>query len=409
MREAEDHRNGYRGFPSRLAYEIHYPGKLPATRILAETKAARLVARDLVEGPGASRNMLIHGDNLSVLKALLENPSVCRKVRLVYIDPPFGTRLAFVDRNGDSAYHDMLDGAEYLDFLRRRLILLRELLADDGSIYVHLDNKMAFAVKVLMDEIFGPRNFQNWIARKKCNRKNYTSRRFGNIQDFILFYTKSRNYVWNRQSEERGIYSFEQRFPHVELETGRRYALVPVHARGVRNGTTGQPWRGMVPPLGKHWQIPPQKLDELDARGEIYWSPTGNPRRKIYADERESGVPVQDIWIEFQDERNQMIQTTGYPTEKNVDLLKRIIAASSNQGDVVLDCFVGSGTTPAAATELGRYWLAVDSAELAVSVTRERLAQLYCKWQRQNQLPLLADAGQTTTAGYTFYRAEASD
>lgn len=107
---------------------------------------------------------------------------------------------------------------------------------------------------------------------------------------------------------------------------------VPLHAPGVCNGETGKPWRGMLPPPGKHWQFPPQTLDEMDAQGEIYWSPSGNPHRKIYLDESE-GVPVQDIWLDFKDAHNQNIKITGYPTEKNPNLLAWIIRASSNEGD----------------------------------------------------------------------------
>jgi len=401
-----DHRNGYRGAPSQLDYAIAYPGKEAKSQIIAQTLAARLIEQDVVDGPGACHNRLIHGDNLPVLRALLDDPLVCGKIRLVYIDPPFGTQLTFVSKQEEKAYRDAFTGARYLDFLRRRLILLRELLAQDGSIYIHLDNKMAFAVKVIMDEVFGPRNFRNWIARKKCNPKNYTRRSYGNLQDFVLFYTKSSKYVFHQPRVKQGIYTFEERFPHVEPETGRRYALVPIYARGIRNGATGQPWRGMLPPPGKHWQVAPSKLDEFDARGEIYWSPTGNPRRKIYSDERAAGVAVQDIWLEFQDERNQMIETTGYPTEKNIDLLKRIVRASSNEGDLVLDCFVGSGTTLVAAGELGRYWIGVDSADLAISVTRERLGLVYRRSERRGQLPLLEEFPEHKTLGYTVYEAK---
>ena len=240
------------------------------------------------------------------------------------------------------------------------------------SIYVHLDNAMAAAVKIIMDEVFGPRNFRNWITRKKCNPKNFTNRQFGNMQDYLLFYSKSKNPIWNRPFEEERIYSLEQRFPRVDPETGRRYALVPLHAKGRRNGAIGKSWRGVNPPEGKHWQYHPDKLDELDRQGQIYWSPTGNPRRKIFADESQ-GVPVQDIWLEFKDAHNQNVRITGYPTEKNLDLLRRIVATSSNPGDIVLDCFSGSGTSLIAADDLDRRWIGMDNSPLARLVTFERL------------------------------------
>jgi adenine-specific DNA-methyltransferase len=130
----------------------------------------------------------------------------------------------------------------------------------------------------------------------------------------------------------------------------------------------------MAPPPGKHWQFPPRVLDEMDNRGEIYWSPTGNPRRKIYLDDSE-GVLVQDIWLDYRDAHNQNIAITGYPTEKNPDLLARIIQASSNPGDLVLDCFSGSGTTLAVAAQLGRRWIGIDRSPEAIATTLRRFAK----------------------------------
>lgn len=221
-----------------------------------------------------------------------------------------------------------------------------------------------------MDEIFGIANFRNCIIRKKCNPKNYTCRAYGNVADFILFYTKSDQYVWNRQveawTEERA-----KEYQYVEPETGRRFMKVPVYAPGKRNGETGKPWRGMLPPPGKHWQFPPTTLDELDAKGEIFWSRNGNPRRKVYLDQN-AGVSVQDIWTEFRDAHNQNVHITGYPTEKNINLLKRIVEASSNPGDLVLDCFAGSGTTLVAAEMLGRRWIGIDNSHEALRTMLHR-------------------------------------
>ncbi len=351
---------------------LSYPGKSPASEILATAPAQLSIAW---EGDFAkSGNALYYGENLSVLAALLSEPRVRGKVRLIYIDPPYATRSVFQSRKQADAYHDLLDGAGYLEFLRERLILLRELLAENGSIYVHLDENMAFQAKVLMDEIFGPVNFRNWLTRKKCNPKNYTRKTYGNVADYILFYTKTDDYVWHRPVEAWTDEHAAREYTYSEPGTGRRFKKVPVHAPGVRNGETGKPWRGMNPPPGKHWQYPPRTLDEMDARGEIYWSPTGNPRRKIYLDQS-SGVPVQDIWLEFRDAHNQNIRITGYPTEKNPALLARIIAASSAPGDLVLDCFCGSGTTLEAAHRLGRHWLGVDNSPEAIRTTLARFAK----------------------------------
>jgi len=352
-----------------------YPGKVPAIEVLDTNQAECLKLWPSNEQPSmANENRLYYGDNLPILASLLKDDSVKGKVRLIYIDPPFATKSVFQSRSQTDAYSDLLAGNNYIEFLRQRLIILRELLADNGSIYIHLDENMAFYIKVIMDEIFGQRNFRNWITRKKCNPKNYTKKTYGNVSDFILFYTKSDTYVWNRPVEEWTDRRANKEYEYIEKETGRRYKKVPIHAPGVRNGETGKSWRGMNPPPGKHWQFPPKTLDEMDARGEIYWSKTGNPRRKIYLDSS-SGIPVQDIWLEFRDAHNQNIKITGYPTEKNPDLLARIIRGSSNPDDLVLDCFAGSGTTLSVASELGRRWIGIDNSSEAIATTLRRFAK----------------------------------
>ena len=179
---------------------LSYEGKQSESSILA-TPPAILKRNDKEGVKGHSFNRLYFGENLSVLAALLNDPAVRGKVRLIYIDPPYATKSVFQSRQQADAYSDLLEGAHYIEFLRARLILLRELLADDGSIYVHLDDNMAFHAKAVMDEVFGASNFRNWITRKKCNPKNYTRKTFGNVSDYILFYTKSDEYVWNRPVE----------------------------------------------------------------------------------------------------------------------------------------------------------------------------------------------------------------
>lgn len=342
--------------------ELTYPGKRSCAEIL--TTRPGNFCRVNLDPAVARQKRLYFGENLAALASLAEEKDICGQVRLVYIDPPYATQTVFHSRKLAHAYEDVFEVADYLEFMRARLVFLHRILADNGSIYVHLDEKMIFHVKLMMDEIFGVQNYRNCITRKKCNSKNFTRKTYGNIADYILFYTKSDNYVWNRQVEpwtdERA-----KEYQYVEPETGRRYMKVPVHAPGVRHGETGKMWRGMSPPPGKHWQYTPATLDELDAKGEIFWSKNGNPRRKVYLDQSD-GVSVQDIWMEFRDAHNQMIQITGYPTEKNFDLLRRIIAASSNPGDIVLDCFAGSGTTLVAADMLGRDWLGIDNSAEAL-------------------------------------------
>lgn len=349
-------------------FRLEYQGKKPAEEVLA-TPPGKYVANVAHNG---GENRLYHADNLQVLAALAQDDSVAGKVKLVYIDPPFATAATFESRKQKHAYDDHLVGPVFVEALRERLILIHRLLADDGSLYLHLDERMIFHFRIILDEIFGEKNYRNCITRKKCNPKNYTRKTYGNVADYILFYTKSDSYVWNRPIEPWDETKAAKEYPCVESD-GRRYKKVPVHAPGVRNGETGKEWRGKLPPPGKHWQYTPATLDEMNARGEIYWSPTGNPRRKIYL-ENSAGIPVQDIWMDFRDAHNQNIHITGYPTEKNSALLARIIDASSNPGDLVLDCYAGSGTTLVTASELGRKWIGIDRSQEAIATILNRLA-----------------------------------
>jgi adenine-specific DNA-methyltransferase len=361
----EINRNKSNGSPILL----NYAGKEPK-RVILDGSPGQYTP--LYQGHNQLKR-LYFDDNLNVLLALVNDPDVAGKVELVYIDPPFATGGVFQSRTQDDAYTDLLTGVGYIEFIRQRLILLRELLSETGSIYVHLDANMVFAIKLIMDEVFGENNFRNLISRKKCNPKNYTRKAYGNISDYILFYTKSDDYTWNRSYEPWTQEHAEKEYLYIDEKTGRRYKKVPIHAPGTRNGETGKPWRGMMPPPGKHWQYTPATLEKMDKRGEIYWSPTGNPRRKIFLDDS-PGKPIQDIWLDVKDAHNQNIRITGYPTEKNPLLLERIIKASSNPGDIVMDCFCGSGTTLAVSERLNRHWIGVDNSPQAISTTLKRFA-----------------------------------
>ncbi len=360
------------GVPSKAkhtvrAYELSYPGKLRPAAVL------NLPAQEPKEHSTPDpRVRLLEGDNLGILLWLRRDRSIRHKVRCVYIDPPFATSMAFVGRDVRHAYNDLPAGADYLEFMRQRLIVLHDLLADDGVIFVHLDQTIVFEVKLILDEVFGRQQFRNFITRKKCNTKNYTRRTFGNISDHILFYSKSDKYVWHRPYDAWVEERIREEYQYVDKATGRRYKRVPLHAPGIRNGETGKPWREMSPPPGKHWQYPPSKLEALDKAGEIYWSPNGNPRRIVFFDPSK-GVPAQDIWLQFRDAHNQNIRITGYPTEKNLDLVSRLVAATTNPGDIVLDAFCGSGTTLEVARELGRCVIGIDNSPVAIEATLNRL------------------------------------
>lgn len=324
-------------------------------------------------------NLLLLSENLHALQYLLEVENLANKVDLVYIDPPFATGMNFTitqgrattisnSKTGDIAYKDTLKGNEFLDFLSERLVLLRELLSDRGSIYLHIDYKIGHYVKVLMDKIFGMENFRNDISRIKCNPKNFARIGYGNVKDMILFYSKSANPIWNEPYQAYDESDMERLFPKKD-KNNRRYTTVPIHAPGeTLNGKSSQAFNGIFPPKGRHWRTDVETLQQWDREGLIEWSSAGNPRKIIYADERK-GKRVQDIW-DYKDP-----QYPDYPTEKNMELIERIVQTSSDEGSLVLDCFCGSGTTLVAAQNNGRKWIGVDQSPLAIDVTRKRLGQ----------------------------------
>jgi adenine-specific DNA-methyltransferase len=356
--------------------ELIYPNKKSKAEIIKQVKPAPL---ELKEGPAnpLSSCLLIEGENLRVMKALLENYELKGKIDLVYIDPPFSTNTVFrtsAERSshvssspGDEvAYSDKLNGAEFLEFIRERLILIRELMSDHGSIYLHIDYKIGHYLKIIMDEIFGPASFRNDIARIKCNPKNFQRRAFGNIKDLILFYTKSDQYTWNEPLELKSEEDTQRLFRKKD-ELGRFYTTTPLHAPGETiNGNTGKMWKNMLPPKGRHWRYDPEVLEELDNQGLIEWSKNGVPRKIIYADSCVD-KKMQDVW-EFKDPQRPV-----YPTEKNFNLLKLIISTSSNLGDTVLDSFCGSGGTLLAADSLDRNWIGIDNSEIAIKTCLKRL------------------------------------
>jgi len=348
-------------FSGDYKYELNYEGKTSENEIINSKPKSEY---ELIVG-GNHDNELYFGDNLDVMSYLIHQKNLKGKVKLVYIDPPYGTNSVFQSRHQKDSYKDDLVGSHFIEFIRRRLILIRELLSEDGSIYLHLDSNMTFQMKVIMDEIFGAKNFRGFITRKKCSNKNSTRKTYGNISDYIIFYSKKENYTWHRATDAWTDEKILKEYPCIDEKSGRRYKKVPIHAPGNRNGETGKEWRGMFPPQGKHWQYTPARLDEFDAKGEIYWSATGNPRRKVFLDE-DKGIPVQDIWLDVQDSLNQSIKITGYPTEKNPYLLERIIKASSNEGDIIMDCFSSSGTTLDLAEQFGRKWIGIDNSSEAI-------------------------------------------
>ncbi|KAF0152167.1 MAG: site-specific DNA-methyltransferase (adenine-specific) [Ignavibacteria bacterium] len=353
--------------------KLHYANKKSETEILDSIPDIDLQQQNI----SSSKNLLINSNNLVALKQLITVHNLKGKIDLVYIDPPFATNNTFTitngrantisnSNNGTVAYKDTLKGADFIEFLRERLVLLNMLLSDKGSIYLHIDYKIGHYVKVMMDEIFGIENFRNDITRIKCNPKNFERKGYGNIKDLILFYSKSDNLIWH---EPKITYTEEDKlklFPKKDKD-GRHYTTIPLHAPGeTKNGKSSQLFKGIPPPTGRHWRTDVNTLEQWDNDGLIEWSDNGNPRKIIYFDEQE-GKRMQDIW-ELKDP-----QYPVYPTEKNPDLLDIIVRTSSNEGSYVLDCFCGSGTTLKAAQINGRKWIGIDQSDEAIKATTTKL------------------------------------
>lgn len=356
--------------PGDEGVTLIYPNKADFSDIIKTIPRKFLLmnGQDAAEVATLTEDAFILDDNLFVLNELIREGV---KVSLYYLDPPYGTGFDFQSRNLEHAYKDSMGLAAYIEFMRRRLILMRETMADDGSIYVHIGHQMLAHLKVVMDEVFGPENFRNLITRRKCSSKNFTRKQYANINDYILFYSKSKAYKWNQPGIAPKKEWIDKEYPKID-SLGRRYKLVPVHAPGTRRGETGQPWREMLPPPGKHWQYTPEKLEQMDHQGDIHWSRNGNPRRKVYLNS-DKKIALTDYWDQYRDAHHQSIKITGYPTEKNLSMVKMIVEASSDDDDLVVDPFCGSGTTLHAARDLGRRFLGIDASFSAAKATLRRM------------------------------------
>lgn len=360
---------------------LYIPGKKKMyNAITSENKCNEcFIAQKLPLQFMIDNNILIKGDNLLGLQWLLDN-GYEGKIDLIYIDPPFATgnsfgidktgRVATISRSTDAitAYSDFRKGKIFIEWLRARVRLMHRLLSEKGSFYLHIDYKTGHYVRVMLDEIFGMNNFRNDITRIKCSPKNFHRVGYGNIKDVIFFYSKSETPVWNDVQIPCSDEDIAKRYTKIDSK-GRRYTTVPIHAPGeTKSGKTGSCFKGIYPPKGRHWRCPVEELEKLDEQGLIEWSKNGNPRKINYADKHLT-KKQQDIWY-YKDPVYPI-----YPTEKNLDMLKYIVANSSNPDSVVLDCFCGSGSTLYAAQTLGRQWIGIDQSEIAIDVTKKRIGQ----------------------------------
>lgn len=352
--------------------ELNYRGKKSVSNILKQSQSISYTNKKY--NSPYKHNYIFYGDNFPIL-SFLNNHNLHNKVDLIYIDPPFATnnkftvnhnRVSTISRaSGITAYNDNLTGSGYIEFLRERLILMKQLLSKCGSIYVHINDIIGPYVKVIMDEIFGADNYLNLICRRKSNPKNFHRRAFGNDKDIILYYAKNKGYnIFNNIREP--FSTQELKCKYKQKDSRGRYNTVPLHAPGVSHGASGSKWKGMLPPAGRHWRSKPRYLTKLDNEGLIQWSKTGNPRLKKYAKDNK-GRKIQDIWLNYKDK-----PYPKYPTQKNQSMLNMIIKQSSKPNSIVLDAFAGSGSTLKSAEKYGRHFIGIDKSKFAIQVMRKR-------------------------------------
>jgi site-specific DNA-methyltransferase (adenine-specific) len=379
-------------------------------------------------------NKLYYGDNLEVLREQIADASV----DLIYLDPPFnsnaGYNVLFKTAQGSgadasmeafddtwtwgptsaSAMMDIASGTNrpltvmmqamhsalgdsplmaYLAMMAVRLVELHRVLKDTGSLYLHCDPTASHYLKLVLDAVFGGENFRSEVIWKRTSGHN-SAKRWGPVHDTIFYYVRSDAAVWN-QSFESYDEKYLDRFYRFEDEKGR-FRIGDLTGAGTRQGGSGKSWKGYDPTVsGRHWAIPtgaikraginsdfetlsPQaKLDRLDSLGLIYWPPKGKvPQFKRYL-EHDRGSPIGDVITDIGPLASQAAERLGYPTQKPRALLERIIAASSNPGDVVLDPFCGCGTAVDAAEKLGRRWIGIDITHIAIGMIEDRMRSGY--------------------------------
>ena len=382
------------------------------------------------------------GDNLPIMRGMNSE-----SVDLIYLDPPFNSKTDYAAPIGSKAagaafkdtwtlsdldvewinlieekhpalYRALLaamNGSDksYLAYMATRLLEMRRILKPTGSIYIHCDPTVSHYIKVMMDGIFVHQNFRNEIIWKRTGSHG-GSNRWGPVHDTLLFYTKTEKYTWNRTFQAYDQ-DYLDRFYRFEDEKGR-YHLVTLTGAGTRTGDSGSPWRRINPTdSGRHWAVPSrslqaayptrdfsglstqEKLDLLDAAGLVYWPQKGSvPRQKRYSGEN-PGVNIQDVITDIGPVSSHAKERHGYPTQKPLALLERIIKASSNEGDIVLDPFCGCATTLAAADFLKRSWVGIDISPKAAELVVRRITAQQGLWRNiihRTDIPNRTDIGK---------------
>jgi len=360
---------------------------------------------------------LYYGDNLHILREYIPDESI----DLIYLDPPFNSNrsynVLFKDESGQDSeaqltafedtwhwdtaaerlYHDLATdstpeisrmigalrdviGANqmtaYLVMMTARLAELHRVLKQTGSLYLHCDPTASRYLGVVLDTIFGVKNFKNEIIWQRINAKGNVQRKFGAIHDVILVYVKnSGKEIWNQIYRPLDPVYVEKAYCYVEEGTGRRYRIGDLTA-SIQRASSGQiyEWKGKRPSPTRCWVYAKDKMEELDKQGRIIYSKTGYPRFKRYLDEN-PGEKIPDVWTDINVASGG--ETLGYPTQKPLALLERIIQASSSEGDIVLDPFSGCGTAVVAANKLNRRWIGIDITHLAIALLKYRLKDTF--------------------------------
>ncbi len=365
-------------------------------------------------------NKLYYGDNLDVLRERIPDAVA----DLVYLDPPFNSNrsfnVLFKEKSGGGAqaqieafddtwtwsqetevlYIELMNGSApnrvkdaveamrkllgdndvlaYLVMMTARLIELHRVLKPTGTLYLHCDPTASHYLKVILDAVFGAQNFKNEIIWKRHNARSVRQAIWPRLHDVLLVYSRAAAPVFNVTMVSSGHTSD----PHdiVKWTDGKRYRTMDLTGQGLRNGETGKPWSGIDPGAkGRHWRMAHAALEDLKTRDRIYWQRGGMPRERAeqpYVPAERMAV-VGDVWVDIDSINAGAAERLGYPTQKPLALLERIIRAASKEGDLVLDPFCGCGTTVDAAQKLGRNWIGIDITTLAIDLIDARLRHTY--------------------------------
>ena len=386
-----------KGFP-----ELRWTGKHPFTS--THYYPAQLKERygDPVDG---WMNRIYWGDNLQVMSHLLKE--FRGKVDLVYIDPPFDSKADYkktitlhgkaVNSDGTSfeekQYTDIWSNDEYLQFIYERLILIKEILSEHGNIVLHCDYHKSQYLRILLDEVFGNNRLVNEIIWKRKGGSTNPSTHLEVSTDTIFWYRKSNNSIFNqiftKNSEETKKY-IKERFTN-NLD-GRMFMLAPIErnaALGIRENLIYE-YKGYTPKYG--WMMSKEKLEEFDKKNRLHWNKNNKPSRRVFLDEY-PGQPIENLWTDIFVINPMAVERLDYPTQKPETLLKRILSLASNPGSIVLDCFMGSGTTQAVAMKLGRRFIGADINLGAIQTTTKRLNGIIAE-KKQAQHSLLSDGSK---------------